>query len=1043
MRHNRQRSKTFVLSRASTDDDMTFDDRYGKRKTIRRKLKLAPKLEKQKAVAAKSADETMHFKKLHEDYAMIKYPRNSKWAIPSEKIFRLDKDNLQVMWRKNFASCLKLHSSLCLDSILEVRLGQYSIGFERFPYDEVNNQSFSLMYESVKGKYIRLESLDLICDHPIHFKEWINGLDSLKVGPVTSMFPLRYENTDPLLVWLKRFWTLLQDNHEINEKGALYFAHAINPNVDKRRLKLFLDIAHTHQHEATLKHGKALKWDGFVLLYNVMCGENGRLYNLFRVYAVKYKRLGMTLNEFRDFLIQECNWTAENCSRENLKELIGFHNYHHSSFNKFTSNNKPSNWKISVHLLSFAGFLSFIRSKHNPSTNPLHNTVYQDMTQPLSHYFINTSHNTYLEGDQIKGKSSLDAYVRSLLMGSRCIEIDCWDNTVGREPLIYHGYTLTTKLPFTDVIRTIKDYAFRMSHYPLVISIENHCSSAQQKRMAQIFREELTDELGRSVLATENLVEGKDVNKRRLPSPIELQGQILLKGSYKQQTPKIMHKFTPSKTLMFFKMSSSESDSTLPKLTHYTSLPSNNTSNDNLIEETPNEATPNEATPNEATPNNLPPNEDILVFKSRKSSRREAKTFRRHVIEKKGDVEVLEDDQELTYIDTSDDLKDLIIYCKSTSIKPWSWREQKLTSVCQMFSFSEISAADKLKKTPREMLSCSERQLVRVYPRGSRIESSNYNPIQFWNHGIQMVALNYQTPDVFMHLNQGRFRQNGGCGYILKPEIMRKANPGFRDQHPFNINMIEPHPLVPVCNFEIELLSGQNLCVFGKRSNNVHVSISMHGIPADCREMTKADTTELLWPQWAEGQHCLKHQVLMPELCLIYFRVDLEGSLGAVQLLGQNCIPLPSLLPGIKFIQLRKAGGELIPESGLFVQLKIDYKTIKPEPVPDVLVTSDNEGWVNIENIENDKTRKPMLQRQSSIDTASNISENTRLSMQVIPSPSTGTISEPVVPESRISHNNSPVEDIELKLEYYDTDIQLISSPCVLEVTAEVNEDFL
>jgi hypothetical protein len=144
-------------------------------------------------------------------------------------------------------------------------------------------------------------------------------------------------------------------------------------------------------------------------------------------------------------------------------------------------------------------------------------------------------------------------------MGSRCIEIDCWDNTVGREPLIYHGYTLTTKLPFTDVIRTIKDYAFRMSHYPLVISIENHCSSAQQKRMAQIFREELTDELGRSVLATENLVEGKDVNKRRLPSPIELQGQILLKGSYKQQTPKIMHKFTPSKTLMFFKMSSSVS----------------------------------------------------------------------------------------------------------------------------------------------------------------------------------------------------------------------------------------------------------------------------------------------------------------------------------------------------------------------------------------------------------------------------------------------------------------------------------------------------
>ena len=28
-----------------------------------------------------------------------------------------------------------------------------------------------------------------------------------------------------------------------------------------------------------------------------------------------------------------------------------------------------------------------------------------------------------------------------------------------------------------------------------------------------------------------------------------------------------------------------------------------------------------------------------------------------------------------------------------------------------------------------------------------------------------------------MHLNQGRFRQNGGCGYVLKPEILRRVNP--------------------------------------------------------------------------------------------------------------------------------------------------------------------------------------------------------------------------------------------------------------------------
>ena len=27
-----------------------------------------------------------------------------------------------------------------------------------------------------------------------------------------------------------------------------------------------------------------------------------------------------------------------------------------------------------------------------------------------------------------------------------------------------------------------------------------------------------------------------------------------------------------------------------------------------------------------------------------------------------------------------------------------------------------------------------------------------------------------------MYLNQGKFRQNGGCGYILKPKIMRDAD---------------------------------------------------------------------------------------------------------------------------------------------------------------------------------------------------------------------------------------------------------------------------
>jgi len=40
--------------------------------------------------------------------------------------------------------------------------------------------------------------------------------------------------------------------------------------------------------------------------------------------------------------------------------------------------------------------------------------------------------------------------------------------------------------------------------------------------------------------------------------------------------------------------------------------------------------------------------------------------------------------------------------------------------------------------------------LSRVYPKGQRIDSSNYCPIPFWNVGCQMVALNYQTPGIFL-----------------------------------------------------------------------------------------------------------------------------------------------------------------------------------------------------------------------------------------------------------------------------------------------------
>ncbi|MGH0169852.1 UNVERIFIED_CONTAM: hypothetical protein FKN15_001411 [Acipenser sinensis] len=57
------------------------------------------------------------------------------------------------------------------------------------------------------------------------------------------------------------------------------------------------------------------------------------------------------------------------------------------------------------------GFLMYLLSKEGDVFNPAHATVYQDMSQPLSHYFISSSHNTYLLQDQLGGPSSTEAYL--------------------------------------------------------------------------------------------------------------------------------------------------------------------------------------------------------------------------------------------------------------------------------------------------------------------------------------------------------------------------------------------------------------------------------------------------------------------------------------------------------------------------------------------------------------------------------------------------------------------------------------------------------
>ncbi|KAF5889679.1 1-phosphatidylinositol 4,5-bisphosphate phosphodiesterase delta-3-A-like, partial [Clarias magur] len=183
-------------------------------------------------------------------------------------------------------------------------------------------------------------------------------------------------------------------------------------------------------------------------------------------------------------------------------------------------NYELNEWARKNQLMTANGFTMYMLSKENVVFDPEHGRVYQDMSRPLSHYFISSSHNTYLTKDQVMSESSAEPYIRALSNGCRCVELDCWDGD--REPVIYHGHTLTSKVPFREVVEAIAEYAFKASPYPLILSLENHCSVEQQAIMAQ----QLCSILGDKLLT-------KPLNHHQcdsLPSPEELKGKILIKG---------------------------------------------------------------------------------------------------------------------------------------------------------------------------------------------------------------------------------------------------------------------------------------------------------------------------------------------------------------------------------------------------------------------------------------------------------------------------------------------------------------------------------
>ncbi|KFV11355.1 1-phosphatidylinositol 4,5-bisphosphate phosphodiesterase zeta-1, partial [Tauraco erythrolophus] len=481
--------------------------------------------------------------------------------------------------------------------------------------------------------------------------------------------------------------------------------------------------------------------------------------------------------------------------------------------------------------MSFEGFIRYLNSEDCAIFRNDHRTVYQDMNRPLCDYFISSSHNTYLISDQLIGPSHLWGYTSALLKGCRCLEIDCWDGS-NKDPVVYHGHTLTSKIPFSSVIQVINKYAFVASDYPVILSLENHCSPTQQEVMADYLESILGDKLLTSTIG--------DTDVTRLPSPEALKFKILIKNK---------------------KVGTIEEGMLRRELD----------SRGETAEVSDFEILSDEDEADDKAP--LYPKSDSP---KRKSNHRPSAPPRKKAKMKKMKIAFA--------------LSDLVIYTKSEKFV--SFEHSLSNQKCyENNSIGETRARKFVKHSAEEFVSHTSRFLTRIYPKGTRTNSSNYNPQEFWNVGCQLVALNFQTPGLQMELQNGKFLDNGSSGYILKPEFLRNRNSTFT---PHNVGRYS-NPI----RLSIRLISGHqlppsNLSKTNKADPLVHIEI--YGVPEDqTKRKSSVVKSNALNPRWNE---IFSFTVQVPELALIRFCVEDEISLVANEFLGQYTLPLLSLKKG-------------------------------------------------------------------------------------------------------------------------------------------------
>uniref|UniRef100_A0A672Z6C1 Phosphoinositide phospholipase C n=1 Tax=Sphaeramia orbicularis TaxID=375764 RepID=A0A672Z6C1_9TELE len=796
---------------------------------------------------------------------MVKLKAGSKGLV---RLFYLDEHRSCIRWKPSRKS---EKAKITIDSLYKVTEGGQSDIFHRHGEGSFDQACCFTVYH---GNH--MESLDLVTSNAEEARTWITGLRYLMAGISDEDSLAKRQRTHdqyPLNKIKFHMFDYYQDTFEEADKNGdgllnideIYqLLHKLNVNLPRRKVKQMFQEADTDDQQGTLTY------EEFAVFYKMMSLRRD-LFLLMMAYSERKDHL--TVDELANFLRNEQKMVS--VTPEYVADVI----------DKFEVSDENKQRGV----MGIEGFTSFMRSPTCDIFNPLHNEVNQDMEQPLCNYFIASSHNTYLTGDQLLSHSKTDMYAWVLQSGCRCVEVDCWDGPDG-EPMVQHGYTLTSKIPFKSVIETINKYAFINNQYPVILSIENHCSIQQQKKIAQYLRDIFGDKLDvRDTLTGDS---------KTLPSPQSLQGKILIKG-----------KRLPAYLSADAEEGEVSDDDSADEIEDDFKLKSNNGNGhhqveshirkklDSLLKES--QIGDKEDTDSfsirallRATHQGLQKNlRQVQHSKSRlscqsvekedecqeKSGREAGGQFNRGGRKRKT-------------MKLSRDLSNLVVFTNSVA----SQDRFLVPNPCSLFRYS--------------------RQLSRIYPSAYRIDSSNFNPQFYWNVGCQLVALNYQTEGRMMQLNRAKFMVNGGSGYVLKPPPMCKGS--------FNPFSDDPLPAYPKKQLILKIISGQQLpkppdSMLGDRGEIIDpfVEVEIIGLPVDCcKEQTRVVDDNGFNPVWEESLSFTLH---MAEVALVRFLVWDHDPIGR-DFIGQRTVAFSSLMPGYRHVYL-----EGLTEASIFVHVSV------------------------------------------------------------------------------------------------------------------------